>query len=227
MEEWTCALPGCDIVFKRYRSSVRNPKSVYCSLAHKAEDQKTLLKGIANPNYRHGNHVDPQLCECGREKDYRAKQCAICAKVSFSISGEKLYEADSILQAIVNSRSYIEVANKIGASRHAITKFVVKNKIDISHFRGARDRVTPPEKIFCLHTTRSTLPRKWLKEHESENVFCAECGIIDTWNDKPINIQLHHINGNGCDDRKENLQWLCPNCYSQTENYVGHKRKGV
>ena len=36
---------------------------------------------------------------------------------------------------------------------------------------------------------------------------------------KSITLQLHHINGDGTDDRLENLQLLCPNCHSQTDSY--------
>jgi 5-methylcytosine-specific restriction endonuclease McrA len=32
---------------------------------------------------------------------------------------------------------------------------------------------------------------------------------------------LHHINGDGRDNRLENLALLCPNCHSQTENWGG------
>jgi 5-methylcytosine-specific restriction endonuclease McrA len=32
-------------------------------------------------------------------------------------------------------------------------------------------------------------------------------------------LQLHHVNGDGTDDRIDNLQLLCPNCHSQTDSY--------
>jgi predicted HNH restriction endonuclease len=32
-------------------------------------------------------------------------------------------------------------------------------------------------------------------------------------------MALHHINGNGHDNRLENLALLCPNCHSQTPNF--------
>jgi len=32
---------------------------------------------------------------------------------------------------------------------------------------------------------------------------------------------LHHVNGDGADNRLENLQLLCGNCHSQTDNWVG------
>lgn len=54
---------------------------------------------------------------------------------------------------------------------------------------------------------------------------CACCGLTE-WNGKPISLQLHHINGINNDNRLSNLQLLCPNCHSQTENF-GTKGKGT
>ena len=34
-------------------------------------------------------------------------------------------------------------------------------------------------------------------------------------------LELHHINGNPTDNRLENLQILCPNCHSKTNNFRG------
>ena len=43
---------------------------------------------------------------------------------------------------------------------------------------------------------------------------------------KPIALELHHINGIHSDNRFENLQILCPNCHAMTDNYRA-KNKGV
>ena len=34
-------------------------------------------------------------------------------------------------------------------------------------------------------------------------------------------MQLHHIDGNNSNNSLDNLQMLCPNCHSQTDNYCG------
>ena len=34
-----------------------------------------------------------------------------------------------------------------------------------------------------------------------------------------MSLELHHVNGEGKDNRLENILFLCPNCHSQTENY--------
>jgi 5-methylcytosine-specific restriction endonuclease McrA len=49
---------------------------------------------------------------------------------------------------------------------------------------------------------------------------CEECGIRD-WRGEPLSLALHRVNGDGRDNRLENLRLLCPNCHSQTENFAG------
>jgi hypothetical protein len=49
---------------------------------------------------------------------------------------------------------------------------------------------------------------------------CRECGIGD-WRGRRLALELHHINGNGEDNRLENLTLLCPNCHSQTASWGG------
>jgi 5-methylcytosine-specific restriction endonuclease McrA len=50
---------------------------------------------------------------------------------------------------------------------------------------------------------------------------CASCGIGGEWNGKKLNLQLEHKNGINNDNRIENLEYLCPNCHSQTPSFTG------
>ena len=63
-------------------------------------------------------------------------------------------------------------------------------------------------------TCRSYLKKKIIKNNLLE-YKCSECGLKDSWNFKPLCLQLDHINGIRYDNRIENLRFLCPNCHSQ------------
>jgi Zn finger protein HypA/HybF involved in hydrogenase expression len=53
---------------------------------------------------------------------------------------------------------------------------------------------------------------------------CEACGT-SAWLGQPLSLALHHINGDGQDNRLESLQLLCPNCHSQTENFSDRNRR--
>lgn len=52
-----------------------------------------------------------------------------------------------------------------------------------------------------------------LRGHQCENCHNS------VWLDKPIALEVHHLDGNTLNNELENLQLLCPNCHAQTENY--------
>jgi hypothetical protein len=71
-------------------------------------------------------------------------------------------------------------------------------------------------------TCRTHLKRRLLSEG-LKDARCEQCGLTD-WLGQPLSTALHHRNGDGRDNRLENLQLLCPNCHAQTDNFAGRNR---
>ncbi len=65
---------------------------------------------------------------------------------------------------------------------------------------------------------RTHLKRRLLNAGLKEN-RCEECGLTE-WLDQPLNMALHHVNGDGADNRLDNLRLLCANCHSQTPSFA-------
>jgi len=60
---------------------------------------------------------------------------------------------------------------------------------------------------------RLKIERGW--KHE-----CAICGLAE-WNEKPIPLEIDHIDGRHTNNTYTNLRAICPNCHAQTDTYKG------
>lgn len=144
---------------------------------------------------------------------------------------------EQFIEAVQNSLSYAEVLRKIGlkvagSNYDTVKRKIIELNLDTSHMtgqgwnQGARYKQIKPKKpieeILVEHSTyvntnhlRQRLLNEGLKEKK-----CECCGNSE-WMDKPIALELHHVNGIKNDLRMENLQILCPNCHAFTDNYRG------
>lgn len=67
----------------------------------------------------------------------------------------------------------------------------------------------------------------WLRlflESELGNV-CSACGISNSYNNKPLLLEIDHIDGRCYNNTLSNLRFLCPNCHSQTDTYKAKNRR--
>lgn len=59
---------------------------------------------------------------------------------------------------------------------------------------------------------------------EEQNYKCNRCGI-DNWLGESLSLELEHKDGNNENNKRENLEGLCPNCHSLTPTWRGRNKK--
>ena len=52
---------------------------------------------------------------------------------------------------------------------------------------------------------------------------CSRCGI-DDWLGKQLSLEVDHIDGDRSNNKRDNLEALCPNCHSLTPTFRGKNR---
>ena len=137
------------------------------------------------------------------------------------------------IDLIKTSSSLREVCLKSGivattGNYNTLKRIIKENDIDITHFKRQNGNKKAPQDIEFYLSKNSTissykLKNKLLKKGIKEKK-CENCGLTE-WMGKPLKLELHHINGDNTDNRIENLQILCPNCHSYTDNYGGKNQK--
>ena len=152
------------------------------------------------------------------------------------------YNKEQLEEAVKESISYAGVMKKLGkkwsgGQQQNLKKWIKEWEIDTSHFLGqaaTRGTVSPKRKawqaVLVLTEDRffrekACVLRAALIE-SGVDYICNECGRKPIWRKKPLTLQVNHKNGDWRDNRRDNLEFLCPNCHAITEGWSG-KQVGV
>ena len=139
------------------------------------------------------------------------------------------FPEEQIREIVKNSRSFRELAGKLGYVRDggstitSLHKMCQELNIDTSHFLGQGwNKENYDYELFTVNSNKKrgiTTLNPLIKLRGRK---CESCGL-ETWLNMPITLEVHHLNGIRNDNRLENLQLLCPNCHSYTDNWRGRK----
>ena len=161
-------------------------------------------------------------------------------KITFiKMSRKRTWTNDQLVKAVASNFSIASVLRDLGlkvtgANYGTVHRTVKELNLSTSHWTGQghlRGKTHNWNAVVSLETalvenspyvSTYNLKKRLLKAGLLA-YNCSECGI-NTWQDRPLALQLDHRNGINNDNRLENLRLLCPNCHSQTETFAGKNK---
>ncbi|MBS1722765.1 MAG: hypothetical protein JSS66_07205 [Armatimonadetes bacterium] len=146
------------------------------------------------------------------------------------------YTQDEFFTAVAKSRSIRQIAINLGIHSSSSGNYAtIKRRlqewnVDTSHFKGqgwlknhTHQFNTRPLDEFLASNPPSTRVKERLWREGILSQECAECKTGATWNNKPLVLQLDHIDGDNKNNHIDNLRILCPNCHTQTSTFTSRK----
>ena len=125
---------------------------------------------------------------------------------------------EQFAQAVLSSKSYAAICRTIGlrvqgSNYKTIQRRMKRQELTPSHFvyypaEAISRNKKPTSEILVQNSAyadSSSLKGRLIKEGLLIDA-CTECGNQGKWRDKPLTLQLDHINGDHRDNRLENLE---------------------
>lgn len=140
----------------------------------------------------------------------------------------KEFTKEQIEDAISKTKSMIEAARYLNISRDKFKKLAQQYNLFVPNQSGkgiSKKKIYTDKEIFSNQgcVVSSSILIKRLKQIREWKCDC--CGLTE-WMGKPLSLEIHHIDGNRYNNNLDNLQILCPNCHSLTNNWRSRNQKG-
>ena len=137
----------------------------------------------------------------------------------------RLLEPQVFADLVAESKSFYELAEKIGYSKmgggtQTSLKLAVQERgLDTSHFTGrAWNKGNFDYSSFAKGTIKKNGKTTLHPLIALRGRKCEQCGY-EQWLGQPINLEIHHKDGDRSNNELSNLELLCPNCHSYTETF--------
>lgn len=134
------------------------------------------------------------------------------------------YNREELIALVAISQSVTEILRKLGrrtrgSSHTHLARLLLKYEIDTSHFVAQRAIITKrkhwTEILVDGKDVYTPLLRRAMIESGIE-YKCHKCYNGPQWLGEPLVLQIEHKNGDSHDNKPNNLEFLCPNCHTQT-----------
>ena len=182
---------------------VRRPRGVI-----RGQVQRLLSEGLTQAEIAEQIGVSrPTVC-------FHMRRLGVSAKVQFA----RRYDWEEIRAFYEEGHSRNECMRRFGFSREAWYDAIKRGAIESRPRRTPTSLMLVKDSSYNRYHLKIRLLSEGLKPER-----CEGCGVTE-WGGLPLAFELHHINGDGRDNRIENLQLLCPNCHSQTDTWGGRNK---
>jgi len=105
----------------------------------------------------------------------------------------------------------------VGGNYYTIKKKLKRLELTCDHWVGQAWNKGERTKDWSNYVKTSSIKPHLIKER----THCCEVCCSTQWLEKPIPLEIHHVDGDRTNNKKQNLQLLCPNCHAFTDNYRG------
>ncbi len=145
------------------------------------------------------------------------------------------YKHDLIVKLCETAITLSEVELAIGTTtpNGSLRRYIKHHAIPLPMYEGQKaaskisqkSRANLTEADLCENSIVSTGGiKKFLIRNGLKKEACEICGWAERREDGKTPVQLHHKNGDSSDHRISNLQMLCPNHHSLTNNFAGKNK---